>query len=473
MGKMHIKRLYALPVIILAAVLLITIMPQAAAAVKQEKDILTISGQGSVEAADLNVNKETVREIVIEDGISQIGSEAFKDFSHLEKVTIPSTVRKIGSDAFQGCSALKTVTLTEENIQSIAVSSFPKNDSLLIRVPAGSRTFKNGKWYFWKAVGTYKVVFEAGEHGKAPDQQIVDSGKTVQKPEELKADGYVFGGWFTDKEYTAEYDFSSAVTKDLTLYAKWTKKTEDQKGDGNTDPKKDGSQDPKKDDKTDPKKDGGTDPKKDDKTGTQQTENTDGKKEKKKKKEKAPQPYTAVQTEAMFTPTAAEKRLQTVVVKDTVTIKKQELPVTGIAAGAFRNDPYLRKLVIGSNVKTILSGAFQGTRNLARVRFSGDSLVKIDSNAFRGAKKLQKVDLSDQAGLSYIGGGAFKDCKKLKKLLINGDSLKFVGKGAFKGTNRKIRVIVIAENEKIYNRTVKKLSAAGLKNAEFVFRPEE
>jgi uncharacterized repeat protein (TIGR02543 family) len=448
-------------------------MPQAAAAVKQEKDILTISGQGSVEAADLNVNKETVREIVIEDGISQIGSEAFKDFSHLEKVTIPSTVRKIGSDAFQGCSALKTVTLTEENIQSIAVSSFPKNDSLLIRVPAGSRTFKNGKWYFWKAVGTYKVVFEAGEHGKAPDQQIVDSGKTVQKPEELKADGYVFGGWFTDKEYTAEYDFSSAVTKDLTLYAKWTKKTEDQKGDGNTDPKKDGSQDPKKDDKTDPKKDGGTDPKKDDKTGTQQTENTDGKKEKKKKKEKAPQPYTAVQTEAMFTPTAAEKRLQTVVVKDTVTIKKQELPVTGIAAGAFRNDPYLRKLVIGSNVKTILSGAFQGTRNLARVRFSGDSLVKIDSNAFRGAKKLQKVDLSDQAGLSYIGGGAFKDCKKLKKLLINGDSLKFVGKGAFKGTNRKIRVIVIAENEKIYNRTVKKLSAAGLKNAEFVFRPEE
>ena len=230
MGKMHIKRLYALPVIILAAVLLITIMPQAAAAVKQEKDILTISGQGSVEAADQNVNKETVREIVIEDGISQIGSEAFKDFSHLEKVTIPSTVRKIGSDAFQGCSALKTVTLTEENIQSIAVSSFPKNDSLLIRVPAGSRTFKNGKWYFWKAVGTYKVVFEAGEHGKAPDQQIVDSGKTVQKPEELKADGYVFGGWFTDKEYTAEYDFSSAVTKDLTLYAKWTKKTEDQKG---------------------------------------------------------------------------------------------------------------------------------------------------------------------------------------------------------------------------------------------------
>ena len=73
MRKMHIKRLYALPVIILAAVLLITIMPQAAAAVKQEKDILTISGQGSVEAADLNVNKETVREIVIEDGISQIG----------------------------------------------------------------------------------------------------------------------------------------------------------------------------------------------------------------------------------------------------------------------------------------------------------------------------------------------------------------------------------------------------------------
>ncbi len=457
MRKKHIKSLYMLPVIVLAAVLLLTTAPQAAASVKLEKDILTVSGQGSVGAGDLNVSKESVRELVLEEGISQIEPGAFKDFARLEKVTIPSTVTKIGSDAFQGCDSLKTVTLEKENIRSIAVSSFPKNDGLLIRLPAGSRTFRNGKWYFWSAVGTYKVVFEAGEHGKAPDGQTVDSGKTALKPEELKADGYVFGGWFTDKECTQEFDFSSAVTKDITLYAKWTKKAEEPEKNGNTDPKKDGAADPKKDDKTDQK----------------QIENTDSKKEKKKKKEKAPQPYTAVQTEALFTPTAAEKRLQTVIVKDTVTIKKQELPVTGIAAGAFRNDPYLRKLVIGSNVETIFPGAFQGTRNLVRVRFSGDSLKKIDSNAFRGDKKLQKVDLSAQSGLSYIGSGAFRDCRKLKKLLINGDSLKYVGKGAFKGTNRKIRVLVFAENEKIYNRTVKKLSAAGLKNAEFVFRPEE
>ena len=34
--------------------------------------------------------------------------------------------------------------------------------------------------------------------------------------------GYTFAGWYTDKDCTTEYDFSTPVAKDLTLYAKWT-----------------------------------------------------------------------------------------------------------------------------------------------------------------------------------------------------------------------------------------------------------
>ncbi len=36
-------------------------------------------------------------------------------------------------------------------------------------------------------------------------------------------DGYEFDGWFTDKARTTKYDFKTPVTKDIEIYAKWTK----------------------------------------------------------------------------------------------------------------------------------------------------------------------------------------------------------------------------------------------------------
>ena len=68
----------------------------------------------------------------------------------------------------------------------------------------------------------FTVTFDANGHGTAPDAQTVDAGKTASKPEDPKADGFTFGGWFTEAECTNEYDFSTAVMEDKTLYAKWT-----------------------------------------------------------------------------------------------------------------------------------------------------------------------------------------------------------------------------------------------------------
>lgn len=44
----------------------------------------------------------------------------------------------------------------------------------------------------------------------------------VTAPEEPEREGYTFAGWYTDEDFGTEYDFSSKVRKDLTLYAKWT-----------------------------------------------------------------------------------------------------------------------------------------------------------------------------------------------------------------------------------------------------------
>lgn len=68
----------------------------------------------------------------------------------------------------------------------------------------------------------FTVTFDANGHGTAPDAQTVDAGKTATKPTDPSESGFVFGGWFTDAECTTEYDFSTPVKSDMTLYAKWT-----------------------------------------------------------------------------------------------------------------------------------------------------------------------------------------------------------------------------------------------------------
>nr|MCR5250513.1 InlB B-repeat-containing protein [Lachnospiraceae bacterium] len=65
------------------------------------------------------------------------------------------------------------------------------------------------------------VSFDANGHGAAPAAITVDYGDVPEAPEEPKAEGYKFMGWYLDKECKALYDFGQPVTEDLTLYAKW------------------------------------------------------------------------------------------------------------------------------------------------------------------------------------------------------------------------------------------------------------
>ena len=80
----------------------------------------------------------------------------------------------------------------------------------------------------WAAFHT--VTFDANGHGKAPDAQEVEHGEKAKKPANPTADGYTFGGWYKDKACKQAYDFSAPVTEDVTLYAKWTKKTSSSSG---------------------------------------------------------------------------------------------------------------------------------------------------------------------------------------------------------------------------------------------------
>ncbi|WP_271748815.1 InlB B-repeat-containing protein [Collinsella aerofaciens] len=68
----------------------------------------------------------------------------------------------------------------------------------------------------------HRVKFDA-QGGSSVNGQTLASGSTVAKPADPTREGYTFAGWYTDEACTKAYDFSVAVTADMTLYAKWIK----------------------------------------------------------------------------------------------------------------------------------------------------------------------------------------------------------------------------------------------------------
>lgn len=60
-----------------------------------------------------------------------------------------------------------------------------------------------------------------------PIQQTVKSGeKAVESDEEPTRNGYTFAGWYSNSGLTTSFSFSSAITANTTVYAKWTVDTD-------------------------------------------------------------------------------------------------------------------------------------------------------------------------------------------------------------------------------------------------------
>lgn len=66
----------------------------------------------------------------------------------------------------------------------------------------------------------HKVIFNTAD-GLSSIQQIVEHGRTAMKPENPKREGYSFAGWYTDDVLSKPYDFTTIITDDINLYAKW------------------------------------------------------------------------------------------------------------------------------------------------------------------------------------------------------------------------------------------------------------
>ena len=68
----------------------------------------------------------------------------------------------------------------------------------------------------------YEVSFVT-EHGKTPTSQNVPYNEPAKDPGKLSEDGYTFIGWYADEAHKTKFDFSTPITGDTKVYAKWEK----------------------------------------------------------------------------------------------------------------------------------------------------------------------------------------------------------------------------------------------------------
>ena len=139
---------------------------------------LTISGTGKMydydysdyeAAAPWIRDKYKIKSVVIEDGVTSIGSEAFfttDGYPNITKVTIPSSVESIGGRAFFDCTALTEVTIPN-GVKSIGGSAF-LNCEKLVSITLPDSVEKLGDYAFYEcdkltSVALSRSMTEIGE----------------------------------------------------------------------------------------------------------------------------------------------------------------------------------------------------------------------------------------------------------------------------------------------------------------------
>ncbi len=151
--------------------------------------------------------------------VTSIGESAFNSCYNLTSVTIPDGVTTIGTYAFSYCNNLKKVVIPE-SVNEIGYAAF-NECPVTIYCVAGSyaQTYAETKGISYKCWVT--VQYETNG-GTAVASQQLWVGEFATKPADPTKTGYTFGGWYKDSACTQAYNFNSAVTEYITLYAKWT-----------------------------------------------------------------------------------------------------------------------------------------------------------------------------------------------------------------------------------------------------------
>ena len=218
----------------------------------------------------------SLKSITLPSSLSSISGALFSGCSQLTTIHIPVSVTSIGNNAFADCPSLMTVTYPGSKTQwdditkgsnsdvlenhlicakleatftadgeSISTQTIDRGGKFTEPAAPSKENHTFAGWYNgdepfdfdadttnapnvlelvakWD-INQYTVKF-VSEHGSFADQTI-EHGETI-KPDKLtipEVEGYTFDGWYADDTHTKEFDFSTPITSNTTVYAKWEK----------------------------------------------------------------------------------------------------------------------------------------------------------------------------------------------------------------------------------------------------------
>ncbi len=183
---------------------------------------ITIPGSVTTIGGGAFFSCSSLKSVTIPEGVTTIKENAFCDCDSLKSVTIPESVKTIEYGTFWGCTSLTSIMIPK-SVTIIGDDAFGGCKNLEIKGYRDSYAQTYAKQHNIKFIAlddreSYKVIFNSAG-GSAVAAQTVTEGETAVKPADPTKKGYIFAGWYNG---STKYDFSKAVTGNLTLTAKWT-----------------------------------------------------------------------------------------------------------------------------------------------------------------------------------------------------------------------------------------------------------
>jgi len=90
----------------------------------------------------------------------------------------------------------------------------------------GASEITQGNWWYYDTDGAtiiemvlYAISFNLNGGSGVIDDQIIENGKKIGKPDDPTRDGYTFSGWYYNGE---EWSFDNVIDSSMELEAKWT-----------------------------------------------------------------------------------------------------------------------------------------------------------------------------------------------------------------------------------------------------------
>lgn len=88
-----------------------------------ENGVLTIFGTGAIKGFSFSSSSLSIKEVVVKEGITEIGRRTFQNCAQIQTVTLPKSLTTLEEGTFLGCSGLKKITIPK-NCETIGEDAF-------------------------------------------------------------------------------------------------------------------------------------------------------------------------------------------------------------------------------------------------------------------------------------------------------------------------------------------------------------